>query len=140
MLKKFLSAFLCLTLILTPTVLTTRVDAAPGGISPLWTTLTTIILQMTRSNGTVSWNGVLDGNSTTTSITAQYRLYYKQNQNDQYDLVRTYPQESTTGRYLESSGTYSGPAGYYMLVVSGTITSTSNPPEYFTQDLQKYLS
>jgi hypothetical protein len=139
MLKKFLAAFICLTLILTPTVLTTKAEAVGIGISPLWTYANSITLNMSYSNGTVNWSGSITGSSSCDSISVQYKLY-KKNQYGNYVLVYTSPTKSSDSRVLTSSGSYSGASGDYKLYVSGTVTSTSNNTESISKELEKTLS
>jgi hypothetical protein len=125
-----------LSLILTPTFLATRVEASNIGISPYWLYTDTVSLTMSRTNGTISWNGIITGSSTCASINASYYLYYEDSPGHEI-LVDSWTNLSTTSRKLRSSGTYSGNPGKYRLYVSAIITSTSNTTETVTDELVK---
>lgn len=108
-----------------------------NGISPLWVNTSTITLNMSYSRGTVSWSGLVKGDSNVTKISVTYTLY-KQDSSGNYSRVDSWS-DSTTSTILISSGSASGTAGTYKLVISGTVTAPGYA-EPITMDIVRTLS
>jgi hypothetical protein len=130
--KKILSAFICLAIVITPTVLVTKVEASGIGFSPYWMYTDSVVIGMTYDNGIVSWNGNITGTSNCKSITATYILYKKDSQGV-YQVVQNPSAFSSNSRQLYSSGSYNGGAGQYKIKVTAAIKSTSNATENITE-------
>jgi hypothetical protein len=135
--KKFNAALICLTLIMTPTVFSTPVEASPPiGIGPLWLYTDGVSLGMSYSNPTVSWYGIITGGPQCYSILATYRLY-RMNAQGQYDQVQAIYLPTYYGRSLYYSDTYGGGPGTYKLTVDAVVTSTTGGSETIQRELVK---
>jgi hypothetical protein len=97
-----------------------------------------ISLSLSYSNGNVIWGGQIIGNDDVESISATFTLY-KQNSSDGYDYVCSWPRSSSTS-YLITSGSTSGSAGTYKLVVYATLTTESGETETVSAQHIKALS
>ena len=102
-----------------------------------WTNASTITLNMSYSRGTISWSGLVLGKADVTSISVTYTLY-KQSSGGKYSYVDSWS-DSTTSTRLMSSGTATGTAGTYKLVISGTVTAPGGS-ESISTDIVKSLS
>ena len=87
-----------------------------------WTNTSTITLNMSSNNGTISWSGLVKGDSDVTKISVTYTLY-KQSSNGKYSKVDSWTDSTTSSTMLISSGSTSGTAGTYKLAISGTVTA-----------------
>jgi hypothetical protein len=138
--KRLIAAALC-CLCLFSVAQTTGVVAAAAdssGIQPFWTTISTIALSMTYSNGKVNWGGSISGNSNVASISATYTLE-KRNSNGTYTFVDDW-NVSGAKTYLDSSGSKTASTGTYRLTVSVTAVTTSGTSENASNNLVKTFS
>jgi hypothetical protein len=131
--KKFIAALLCFSLIMTPTVFSTPVEASPpSGITPLWDIANSVILGMSRNN-VVSWYGDITGGPQCYSISAVYTL---QGPNCYY----TWGTGTVYGWSSYYSGSYAGGPGTYTLSVSAVVTSNTGATETVYQQITRTLS
>ncbi|MDR1328184.1 MAG: hypothetical protein LBK23_01105 [Oscillospiraceae bacterium] len=137
--KRILAAALCCLCLLSAAQ--TGAAAAPAqtsGIQPFWTTISSISLSMTYSNGKVNWEGYISGNSNVTSIAATYTLE-KRNSNGTYSSVDSWS-VSGSATYLDSSGSKTVATGTYRLTVNVTVTASSGASETADKSLSKTFS
>ena len=143
--KRILSTLLGICMILSlvqmPALAATDSDTTRitnNGNQLRWSNTSTINLSLSYSRGTISWSGLVQGNSNVTSIKVTYTLY-KQNTNGAYSKVDSWSDSTTSSTMLYSSGTASGTAGTYKLVISGTVTAPGGS-ESISTDIVKSLS
>jgi hypothetical protein len=102
-----------------------------------WTNTSSIVLNLTFSNGKANATGTIRGNSNVTSIKATYTLKVK-NANGTYSDVHTWPTVTVSGRTLTFSDSTSATSGKtYRLYVSATVTASNGTVEYVTDYYEK---
>jgi len=124
---------LCLAFSAQPAAVTA--SASNAAIQPFWTTLSSIALSMTYSNGQVHWGGSISGNSNVTSISATYTLE-KRNANGTYSSIDSWS-FSGSNSWLDSTGDKTTSKGTFRLTVSVTARTSSGTTETTSNSLVK---
>ncbi|MDR0920171.1 MAG: hypothetical protein LBM93_13150 [Oscillospiraceae bacterium] len=115
-----------------------KAEQQPGTMSISWVTLQSISLGLIYDDDTdtVYWGGILQGNSSTHSMTATFRLYKLIS--GQYVQVAESPFQSSTSMVLSYEGAYSpATTGTYKVTVNGAIMNTSGQVEFFDNSFVK---
>jgi hypothetical protein len=119
--KRIIAAILCVCALFGAISIPSATASAvqPGAvITPEWTNVNSIKLNMSFNNGTITSEGTVTGYSGTTYISVSFTL--EKQESGQYKYVDSWTASSTTMLLGNSHSTPKCTAGIYRLSISGT--------------------